>query len=55
MKTFKIVYTIDNKPGRFVTFLEAAGAEIARCHLYEQYGGLLSNNIVICEITEVRL
>ena len=30
MKTYKIVYTIANKPGRHVTFYEAACADFAR-------------------------
>ena len=29
MKTYKIVYTIANKPGRHVTFYEAACADFA--------------------------
>ena len=39
MKTYKIVYSIANKPGKHVTFYEAVCAEIARERARDDLGG----------------
>ena len=52
MKTFKIVYTIANKPGRFVTFYEDVCADFARMRAREDLGGW--DKVVIWEVTEVK-
>ena len=39
MKTYKVVYTIANKPGKNVIFYEAACAEFARLRAYDELGG----------------
>jgi hypothetical protein len=51
MKTYKIVYTIANKPGRHVAFYEAVCAEFARLHAYDELGGW--DIVTILEVTEV--
>ena len=53
MHTYKIVYTIANKPGRFVTFYEAACADFARLRAYDDLGGW--NVVTIWEVTEVNM
>ena len=51
MKTYKIVYTIANKPGRHVTFYEAACADFARIRARDELGGW--DIVTIWEVTEV--
>ena len=51
MKTYKIVYTIANKPGRHVTFYEAACADFARLRARDELGGW--DKVTIWEVTEV--
>lgn len=51
MKTYKIVYTIANKPGRHVTFYEAVCAEFARMRALDELGGW--GKVTIWEVTEV--
>jgi len=53
MKTYKIVYTIANKPGRHVTFYEAAGADFARIRACEELGGW--GKVTIWEVKEVKM
>ena len=53
MKTYKIVYTIANKPGRQVTFYEAACADFARLRAYDELGGW--EIVTIWEVTEVNI
>jgi hypothetical protein len=52
MKTFKIVYTIANKPGRHVTFYETTCAEFARLQAIDELGGW--NVVTVWEVTEVK-
>lgn len=51
MKTFKIVYTIANQPGRKVTFYESTCADFARMQAYDDLGGF--GVVTIWEVTEV--
>ena len=51
MKTYKIVYTIANKPGRHVTFYESVCADFARQQAREELGGW--DIVTIWEVTEV--
>ena len=51
MKTYKIVYTIANKPGRHVTFYEATCADFARIRARDELGGW--DIVTIWEVTEV--
>ena len=51
MKTYKIVYSIANKPGRKVTFYQAACAEFARTYAYDDLGGF--GVVTIWEVAEV--
>ena len=53
MKTYKVVYTIANKPGRYVAFYEAACADFARIRARDELGGW--GVVTICEVTEVKL
>ena len=53
MKTYKIVYTIANKPGRHVTFYEAACADFARIRARDELGGW--DKVTIWEVTEVKV
>ena len=53
MKTYKIVYTIANKPGRHVTFYEAACADFARFRAQDDLGGW--GVVTIWEVTEVNI
>ena len=53
MKTYKVVYTIANKPGRNVAFYEAACADFARIRARDELGGW--NIVTIWEVTEVKL
>ena len=51
MKTYKIVYTIANQPGRHVAFYEAACADFARIRARDELGGW--DIVTIWEVTEV--
>ena len=51
MKTYKIVYSIANKPGKHVTFYEAACADFARIRAWDELGGW--GVVAIWEVTEV--
>ena len=51
MKTYKIVYTIANKPGRFVTFYEDACADFACIRARDELGGW--GVVTIWEVKEV--
>ena len=51
MKTYKIVYSIANQPGRHVTFYEAACADFARIRARDDLGGW--DKVTIWEVTEV--
>ena len=51
MKTYKIVYTIANKPGKHVTFYEATCADFARIRARDELGGW--DIVTIWEVTEV--
>ena len=51
MKTYKIVYTIANQPGRHVTFYEAVCADFARICARDELGGW--DIVTIWEVTEV--
>lgn len=53
MKTYKIVYSIANKPGRHVTFYEAVCADFARQKARDELGGW--DVVTIWEVTEVSL
>lgn len=53
MKTYKVVYTIANKPGRKVAFYQAACADFARQDAYDELGGW--NVVTIWEVTEVKM
>ena len=50
MKTYKIVYSIANKPGRKVTFYEAACADFARLRAMDDLGGW--GVVTIWEVSE---
>lgn len=39
MKTYKVIYSIANKPGRMVTFYHTACADFARIKAYDDLGG----------------
>lgn len=51
MKTYKIVYSIVNKPGKFVTFYQDTCADFARIRAREDLGW---NVVTIWEVTEVK-
>lgn len=53
MKTYKIVYTLANKPGRFVTFYEDVCPEFARIKATDDLGGWA--NVTIWEVKEVNM
>ena len=53
MKTYKVVYTIANKPGRFVTFYETTCADFARIKAIDELGGW--GVVTVWEVTEVKL
>ena len=53
MKTYKIVYTIANKPGRHVTFYEAVCEDFARIRARDELGGW--GVVTIWEVTEVNI
>ena len=39
MKTYKVVYSIANKPGRKVAFYQTTCADFARMQAYDDLGG----------------
>ena len=51
MKTYRIVYTIWNKPGRMVTFYQSACADFAKHRAIEDLGGW--GVVTVWEVTEV--
>ena len=53
MKTYKIVYSIANKPGRHVVFYEAACEDFARIRARDDLGGW--DVVTIWEVTEVKI
>lgn len=55
-KTYKVVYTIPNMPGRKVTLVEAYNETDARIAAYRENGGYdsFSAHITIWEVKEVR-
>ena len=52
MKTYKIVYTIANKPGRHVVFYESVCADFARLRARDELGGW--DKVTIWDVTEVK-
>ena len=50
MKTYKVVYSIANKPGRKVAFYQAFSPELARSYAYDELGGFCV--VTIWEVTE---
>ena len=53
MKTYKVVYTILNKPGRYVTFYETTCADFARIKAIDELGGW--GVVTVWEVTEVKV
>lgn len=55
MKTYKVIYTVTNQPGRKVTFVQAYNEIDARHATYREFGGhdSFSTNITIWEVQEV--
>ena len=51
MKTYKVVYSIANKPGKRVGFYQAFSATLARSYAYDELGGF--GVVSIWEVTEV--
>ena len=39
MKTYKVVYSIINKPGKMVAFYQTVCADFARMQAYKELGG----------------
>ena len=52
MKTFKVVYSIAHKPGKYVTFYQTACAEFARMRAIDDLGGW--NIVTVWEVTELK-
>ncbi|MBQ3202280.1 MAG: hypothetical protein IJB36_01400 [Clostridia bacterium] len=54
-KTYKVVYTVPNQPGRKVTIVEAFNEIDARHSAYREHGGqdAFSANINIWEVKEM--
>ena len=52
MKTYKVVYSIANKPGTKVAFYQASSDVLARHQAYDDLGGW--GVVTIWEVTEVR-
>jgi hypothetical protein len=50
MKTYKVVYSIANKPGRKVAFYQTTCADFARMQAYDELGGWSA--VTIWEVTE---
>lgn len=50
MKTFKVVYSIANQPGKKVAFYQAACADFARMKAVDELGGW--NIVTVWEVTE---
>lgn len=53
MKTYKIVYSIANKPGKNVTFYEAVCEDFARERARDDLGGW--DIVTIWSVTEVNM
>ncbi len=51
MKTYKVVYSIANKPGRRVAFFDTTCADFARMKAYDELGGW--SVVTIWEVTEL--
>ena len=51
MKTYKVVYSIANKPRKKVAFYQAACADFARMQAYDDLGGW--GVVTIWEVAEV--
>ena len=54
-KTYKIVYSVRNQPGRKVTFVDAYNENDARTALYREYGGYsaFETGLSVWDVTEV--
>lgn len=52
MKTYKVVYTIANKPGRHVAFYEDVCESFVRIRARDELGGW--DIVTIWEVTEVK-
>jgi hypothetical protein len=50
MKTYKVVYSIANKPGRKVALYQTTCADFARMQAYDELGGW--SVVTIWEVTE---
>ena len=50
MKTYKVVYSISNKPGKKVAFYQDVCAEFARIRAIDELGGW--SVVTIWEVTE---
>lgn len=57
MKTYKIVYSIANQPGKKVMLVQAYNEIDARHAAYREYGGnsAFETNMAIWEVTEVKI
>ena len=53
MKTYKIVYSIANKPGKHITFYEAVCEDFARMYARDDLGGW--DIVTIWEVKEVNI
>lgn len=53
MHTYKIVYSIANKPGKHVVFYEDVCADFARIRARDELGGW--DIVTIWEVTEVKI
>ena len=55
MKTYKVIYSIENQPGRKVTFVQADNEIAARHATYREFGGRSSfdTKVTIWEVKEV--
>lgn len=53
MKTYKIVYSIANQPGKKVAFYQNVCADFARIKAEEELGGW--GIVTIWEVTEVKI
>ena len=50
MKTYKVVYSIANKPGKKIAFYQTTCADFARMQAYDDRGGW--GVVTIGEVTE---
>lgn len=53
MKTYKVVYTLHNKDGRYVAFYQATCADFARMKAMDELGGF--GVVVIWDVVEVNM